>query len=64
MFHVKVLSYPSLRRGTEALLHPPLEWNLGFSLRVLILFILLIFFSFFLFEKETHSLALKIPPTL
>lgn len=64
MFHVKVLSYPSLRRGTEALLHPPLEWNLGFSLRVLILFILLIFFSFFFFEKETHSLALKIPPTL
>lgn len=62
MFHVKVLSYPSLRRGTERLLHPPLEWNLGFSLRVFILFILLIFF--FLFEKETHSLALEIPPTL
>lgn len=52
MFHVKGLSYPSLCRGTEMLLRPQVEWNLGFSLWVFTLFILLIFFFFFILFKR------------
>lgn len=66
------LSCLSLRCGTAELLHPQLEWNLGSSLCVCVPFFVCLFLSFidfidFFFNlilKETHSLALQIPPTL